>query len=183
MKSFFLLLLTLLPMALAAQRHSKGIGALEVSGAYSLSTYAGWNIDFGYSNYITSSSIFRISTEYTQYKRKLYDKSFDIRNYMLELEYLCTVASNHNNLYLNVGAGGKGGYEDMGKAKDYLNEEGRKSSLRSKFIAIPFVTGEIEFFPLTKTAILLQVKGNYSPMSDLRKWNTSIGIGIKQLIF
>lgn len=102
---------------------------------------------------------------------------------MLGLEYLRTVASNHNNLYFNVGLGVKGGYEDMGKAKDYLNEEGRESSLKSKFLAIPFVTGEVEFFPFTKTAILLQVKENYSPMSNLRKWNTSIGVGIKQLIF
>lgn len=183
MKNFFLLLLTLFPVALAAQRHSKGIGALELFGAYSPGTYSGWNIDLGYSNYITSSSIFRISAEYTQYKKKLYDKSFDIKNYMLGLEYLRTVASNHNNLYFNVGLGAKGGYEDMGKAKDYLNEEGRESSLKSKFLAIPFVTGEVEFFPFTKTAILLQVKENYSPMSNLRKWNTSIGVGIKQLIF
>lgn len=183
MKKLFLLLFALLPMVLTAQRHSQGIGAFEVFGAYTPASYSGWTAGVGYSNYLTTSSIFRLSAEYAQYDRKLYDKSFEIRNYTLGLEYLRTIVSNHNNLYLNIGAGTKGGYEDIGKAKDYLNEGGKESSLKSKFLAVPFVIGEVEFFPFPKTAVLLQVKEDYSPMSDLRKWNTSIGIGIRQLIF
>lgn len=184
MKKLFLLLFTLLlPTVMMGQRHSKGIGGIDVFGGFSLGKYTGWNTGIGYSHYMTSSDIFRITGEYTQYKRKIYTREFDILNYMAELEYLHMVVSNHNNLYINLGIGVKGGYEDIGKAKDYVNSDGRVSDIKSRFMAIPLVAGEAEFFAFSKTAFLLQVKECYSPMSDLRKWNTTIGIGIRQLIF
>ena len=182
-KKFLLLFMLLLPMAMMGQRHSKGIGGIDVFGGFSPGKYAGWNAGLGYSHYMTSFDIFRITGEYTQYKRKIYTREFDIRNYTAGLEYLHTVVANHSNLYVNLGIGVKGGYEDIETAKDYLNSGGRVSDIQSKFVAIPLVAGEVEFFPFPKTALLLQVKENYSPMSDLRKWNTTIGIGIRQLIF
>lgn len=182
-KTFLLLFMLVFPMVMMGQRHSKGIGGIDVFGGFSPGKYAGWNAGTGYSHYMTSSDIFRITGEYTQYKRKIYTREFDIRNYTVDLEYLHTVVSNHNNLYVNLGMGVKGGYEDIGKAKDYLNSDGRESNIKSRFVVIPLVVGEVEFFTFAKTAFFLQAKENYSPMSDLRKWNTTIGIGIRQLIF
>lgn len=182
-KSFLLLFMLVFPIVMMGQRHSKGIGGIDIFGGFSPGEYAGWNAGVGYSHYMTSSYIFRIIGEYTQYKRKIYTREFNIRNYTVDLEYLHTFVSNHNNFYVNIGVGVKGGYEDVGKAKDYLNSEGRVSDIKSKFLVMPLVVGEVEFFTFSKTAFLLQVKENYSPMSDLRKWNTTIGIGIRQLIF
>lgn len=182
-KNFLLLFMLLLSLSMMGQRHSKGIGGIDVFGGFSPGKYAGWNAGIGYSHYVTSSDIFRVTGEYTQYKRKIYTREFDIRNYTAELEYLRTVVSNHNNLYVNLGIGAKGGYEDIGKAKDYLNSDGRVSGIKSRFVVMPLAVGEVEFFAFPKTAFILQVKENYSPVSDLRKWNTTVGIGIRQLIF
>ena len=45
------------------------------------------------------------------------------------------------------------------------------------------MVGEFEFFVLPKTAFIFHAKECYSPMSDVRKWNTSVEVGIRQLIF
>ena len=64
MKKLFLLLFTLLlPMVMMGQRHSKGIGGIDVFGGFSLGKYTGWNTGIGYSHYVTSSDIFRITGE------------------------------------------------------------------------------------------------------------------------
>lgn len=183
MKKYLFLILVMLPLCAMAQRHSKGIGGIDLFGGMATAKYTGWNAGLGYSHYISTNDIFRITGEYLQYNRRIYTRDFDIRNYTGNIEYLRTVLSNHNNLYINLGLGVKGGYEDIGEAKDFLNSEGRISDIKSRFIVAPLVTGEIEFFALPKTAILFQVKETYSPMSDLQKWGTTVGIGIRHLIF
>lgn len=183
MKKWICFILFLVPLLAMGQRHSKSIGGIDVFGGYTLTHSKAWNAGLGYMNYLSSKDILKIQGEYSQFVKKLYDSSFTMKDYAINLEYLRTVYSNENNLYLNIGIGARGGYEDIASAKEYLNTDGKVANIKSRFYAAPVVVGEIEFFVLPKTAFIFHAKECYSPMSDVRKWNTSVEVGIRQLIF
>lgn len=183
MKKLMLSLILAMPLCVFAQRHSVGISGIEINGGVLPEASYGPAVSVGYSSYLNSKSILRFSAEYLNNNIKLYQDTFKVADYAISGDWQRTILSNLNNYFLNVGGGLMVGYENIGTIKTKYNENGLKNDMKSRFIVSPFISASAEFFIHNNTAIVLNVRKSYTPLSDVKNWNSVVSIGIKQLLF
>lgn len=183
MKKIILSLIIALPLCAFAQRHSKGISAIELNAGILPEAGCGATAGIGYSTYLSSKSILRFTAEYMKNNIKLYQDRFNVADYMLGADWQKTLLTNRNNYFINIGGGIMTGYEDIGSIKTKYNENGLKNNMKSRFVFSPFISASAELFIINNTAVIFNFKKSYIPLSDVKNWNSTVSIGIKQLFF
>lgn len=172
-----------------AQRHYKGISALEASYGTNIFGTADNFASLSFSKYIDRTTYWKAGLNY-------FEKSFDYsdnstisqamdvapliqgqsrkataQNWLINGSYNRTIASNLKSIYWNVGIGGFLGTEYTSHpSKDY------------QFIAGPEIGTELELFILPKLALTVGLKEMWSPLSA-KKWNTVWNAGLKILLY
>lgn len=183
MKRIILSLIIALPLCAYAQRHSVGISSVELNGGILPEAGAGPAASVGYSTYLSSKSILRFSADYMNNKIKLYQDRFNVADYGISADWQRTLITNRTNYFINLGGGMMAGYEDIGSIKTKYNENGLKNNMKSRFIVSPFISASAELFVKNNTAIIFNIRKSYTPLSDVKNWNSVFSVGIKQLLF
>ena len=183
MKRIILSLIIALPLCTYAQRHSVGISAVELNGGILPEAGCGPTASVGYSTYLSSKSILRFSADYMNNNIKLYQDRFNVADYGISADWQRTLLTNRTNYFINFGGGMMVGYEDIGSIKTKYNENGLKNDMKSRFIVSPFISASAELFIKNNTAIIFNIRKSYTPLSDVKNWNSVVSVGIKQLLF
>ena len=179
------LILTLLFVTVAAnaQRHSGGTSGIELGAGILPADNLGYSANLAYIRYLNDVSTLKFLSTAFQYSKAVDKKNYNLQNYAGGLSYYYTPVSNRKNLFVNVGIGCYAGYENINKLKEAYTQTGLFINVKSKFVTLPFVGAELEYFVFGNTALVANIKEIYSPMSDVRSWHTIIGLSIRQLIF
>ncbi len=188
-KALFIFLAFSLPSL--AQRHYAGIAGVEASAGsnlfHGISPYA----SIEYSKYKSRVSFWKFGMNYLQ-KEFEYDKgelpsgnvfsssipqgdpSFTRHadNIYFNASYNRTVATNRTSFFLNLGLGALTGVEIY-----------RQDKKQYDFIAGGKLEAELEYFIASRTALVGHLTQLWSPLSDIREWNTTWQVGIKYLIY
>jgi hypothetical protein len=179
------LILTLLFIAVAAnaQRHSGGTPGIELGAGILPADNLGYSANLSYLKYINDVSTLKFEATAFQYSKAVEEKNYNLQNYAGGLSYYYTPVTDRKNLFINAGIGCYAGYENINKLKDAYTQAGLSINVASKFVVLPFIGAELEYFIFGNTALVANVKQLYSPMSDVRTWHTIVGLSIRQIIF
>lgn len=171
----FTVLLSFLSVGLHAQRHYSGISGVEVDMGGAIFNGPGYVGSLEYSKYKSKVSFWKMGLNYMS---KVYSDSITSENRYADNVYLSasynrTVATNRKSVFCNVSGGLLTGVEmytgEEKKAYDYIL--GCKLSC------------ELELFVASRTAMVISATQYWSPLSAIRKWDTTWQVGIKHLIY
>lgn len=155
-----------------AQRHYTGIEGIEASGGSSIFHGTAPYGSIGYSKYKSRVSFWKVGINYLQKKYESGNEKQNADNIYLDASYNRTVATNRTSLFLNLGLGALAGTEIY-----------RQEKKQYDFIAGGKLEAELEFFIASRTALVGRITQLWSPLSDIRKWDTTWQVGIKYLIY
>lgn len=155
-----------------AQRHYTGIEGIEVNGGSSIFHGTAPCFSVEYSKYRSRRSFWKVGMNYLEKKYDREEESQNADNIYLDASYNRTVATNRTSLFLNIGLGALAGTEIYKQEKKQYD-----------FIAGGKLEAEVELFVASRTAVVGHISQLWSPLSDIRKWDTTWQIGIKYLIY
>jgi hypothetical protein len=184
MKRIQLILILLFVAVVAnAQRHSGGTPGIELGAGVLPADNLGYSVNLSYLKYLNDASTLKLEATAFQYVKTVDNKNYNLQNYAGGLAYYYTPVTDRKSLFINTGIGCYAGYENINKLKEGYTQTGLFINVKSKFVALPFIGAEIEYFLFGNTALVVNIKEIYSPMSDVRSWHTIIGLSIRQIIF
>ena len=158
----------------AAQWHYEGVSAIE--GGYGLNIFGTDNTHLS-----LSLSKYRNRTSYWKGGLNFFEKSFlgmwfcsTGRTYYADGNYFKTFWTNRSFFWFNGGIGLFAG------AEVYKSDTGGNAY---QFIFGPKITAEVEYFIRKRIALTASLQQQWSPLSDLRRWNTVWNVGVKFLLY
>lgn len=180
---FLILYIVVCSQSASAQRHYSGISGIEGTAGVNLFGDSRVYSSFSVSKYRSRTTYWKIGLNYLEKSFKeipLQSESVDdsrlnmtARDFYLDAAYFKTVSTNLSSLYFSLGIGAFSGVEYYKENQEYEYD----------FLLGPKVEAELELFVSSRVALLGRVTQDWSPFSDIRKWNTILSFGFKVLIY
>ena len=171
-----------------AQRYLPGQKGIQVTGGF----VDGFNLDkkdgqafFGgiaLSTYTKNGNRWTFGGEYLQKSYEYKDKLIPLSQITAEGGYYYKVLSDPSKtVFFSVGASAMAGYETINWGKELLFD-GATITTKDNFLYGGAVSFEIETYLTDKLVLLLNARERILLGTDINKFHTQVGIGIKFLI-
>jgi len=187
MKIFFFVFIIMLCVAvpdISAQRYLPGLRGLQfTSGTVNgLNPQNGLHAGIAFSQYTKSSNRWVFGAEYLEKRYPYKDLSIPQSQFTADAGYyLKFLSDSHKTFFVSVGASAMAGYETI-NWNDKTLPDGATLQNRDRFIYGGAITLEIETYLTDRVVLLFTGRERILFGSDVAKFHTQFGIGLKFMI-